>query len=83
MVQRLVHVPFRSMRSLVNASGREVPESAVLPGAVPLSRLTAMPEQDLTVWSVGLLFESLIGAARSLFGPTELRLAQIRKRHGA
>ena len=92
MVNRIVSVPFSSMRSLINAaerplsnigSGREATESAVLPGSVPPSRLTAMPEQDLTVWSMGLLLESLISATRSLFGPTELRLVQIRKRDRA
>jgi hypothetical protein len=42
-----------------------------------------MPEQDLTIWSAGLLFESLIGATRALLNPADLRFAQIRKRDRA
>jgi hypothetical protein len=40
----------------------------------------AMPEQDLTIWSAGLLFQSIIRATRELLRPAELRFAQIRKR---
>ena len=45
--------------------------------------ITAMPEQDLTIWSVGLLFESIVRATRELLHPFELRFAQIRKRDRA
>jgi hypothetical protein len=92
MVQRVVFVPFSSMRSIINAAERPISEverpagalpSSLLPDSVPQLRYSAMPEQDLTVWSASLLFEALIRAGRSLLRPTELRLAHVRKRDRA
>ena len=92
MVQRFVYVPFSSMRSVINppetASFHFKPVTASSVFApllylVPAPCFTAMPEQDLTIWSVGLLFESIVRATRELLHPFELRFAQIRKRDRA
>ena len=81
MVQRVVYVPFSSMRSVINPSERASAHLEAAPSlSVPAPRFTAMPEQDLTIWSLGLLFEALIGATRALLNPAELGFAQIRKR---
>jgi hypothetical protein len=92
MVQRVVYVPFSSMRSVLN-SPEEAPfhlepagkasQTGSSPHSVPSPRFAAMPEQDLTIWSAGLLFEALIDATRELLRPSELRFAQVRKRDRA
>jgi len=88
MVQRVVYVPFSSMRSVIDLTERpsshlkltgEPPLSGSLPYAVPRPQFTQMPEQDLSIWSLGLLFESLVSASRDLLRPSEPRLARIRK----
>jgi len=92
MSQRVVYVPFSSMRSILNSvqrpppsldRGSEATPDGSLRDSVPPTRFAAMPEQDLSVWSAGLLLESLVSASRNLLLPAELRLAQIRKRDRA
>jgi hypothetical protein len=89
MLQRFVYVPFSSMRRLVSPPERASfhlkpdaasPISDPLLYLIPAPRFMAMPEQDLTIWSAGLLFQSIIRATRELLRPAELRFAQIRKR---
>ena len=92
MIQRVVYVPFFSMRSVINPPERASFHLKPVAGSsvsdpllylVPAPRFTAMPEQDLTIWSAGLLFESILRATRELLHPFELRFAQIRKRDHA
>ena len=92
MVQRVVSVPFSSMRSVISPPlrvtlGRESTGDAALSGALPRSlpapRFTPMPEQDLSVWTASLLFESMGRTMRELLMPRQLRVVRIRKRDRA
>jgi hypothetical protein len=90
MVQRIVSVPFSSMRSIIDPppkaafrleSAGEMAEA--MPGSVPAPRFTPMPEQDLTVWGPSLLIEAILRTTRELMMPRQLRAIRIRKRDRA